>query len=350
MRYALLAKKMAQGGCDRDQGFDYELVDEVSDELICSICLQLLRSPKLTSCCGHRYCSTCINRVQQKKMPCPLCQSGSFTLLLDKLYVRKVNSLRVKCPNAKLGCGWRGDLGKAEEHKKSCKAMAVPCCFSHMGCKATVAAREMEDHLSATSGAHLAMVLQAVQGKDKQIADLERKVSSLQSEVGTLQNSMKKLSMEIPRKYPPLDLVMCDYDSYKSAENEWVSDGFYTHPGGYKMCLVVYANGMGRGRDTHVSVFATLMCGENDDRLIWPFRGHVHVELLDIPSEDDPDDDMEVDGVFKFNSRTPARTTARPLGVERNQYGHGDPEFVEHDEIPISVDNLLFRVTRVTFP
>ena len=99
-------------------GFDYDFIDEVSEELKCTICLQVFQDPNLTSCCGNRYCRKCIEKIVQQKMPCPLCQHPGFTLMLDKLYVRKVNSLRVKCPN---GCEWRGDLGKVEEHKKIVK-------------------------------------------------------------------------------------------------------------------------------------------------------------------------------------------------------------------------------------
>ena len=31
------------------------------------------------------------------------------------------------------------------------------------------------------------------------------------------------------------------------------------------MCLSVFANGVGKGKDTDVSVFANLMCGKYDD-------------------------------------------------------------------------------------
>ena len=39
-------------------------------------------------------------------------------------------------------------------------------------------------------------------------------------------------------------------------------------------------NGNGDGKGTHVSVFATMMRGENDDHLPWPFTGTVTFELL----------------------------------------------------------------------
>ena len=51
--------------------------------------------------------------------------------------------------------------------------------------------------------------------------------------------------------------------------------------GGTKCGWRVYANGNGDGKGTHVSVFAHLMKGDNDDYLTWPFTGTVTFELLD---------------------------------------------------------------------
>ena len=336
-------------------GYDYDFTDDIPAELQCSICLHALRDPNLTSCCGNRYCNRCIDRVQQNRMPCPLCQSRDFTLMLDKMYVRKVNSLRVKCPNTNLGCDWHGDLGNVKEHQESCKAVTVPCSFHSIGCDAMVPLTTTEDHLNATSGMHLTLLLQAVQKKDKQIASLELAVSSLQLAVSTLQLVVSTLQLKVKmlrhdvaqqesKQYPPVEFVMDNFYSFMDSDTIWYSDGFYTHPHGYKMCLKVYANGTGKGKDTHVSVFATLMKGEYDDFLEWLFNGHVTVELLDPDSEGIE----EVEEVFTFNTRTPPRAKRRCICDEHNAHGHGDPEFILQSEIPDSVDALNFRVTSVS--
>ena len=66
----------------------------------------------------------------------------------------------------------------------------------------------------------------------------------------------------------------------KGNDEEWYSDPVYSHFGGYKMCLRVDANGIGKGRGTHVSVFINLLRGDNDDTLKWPFKGTIKVSLL----------------------------------------------------------------------
>ena len=70
---------------------------------------------------------------------------------------------------------------------------------------------------------------------------------------------------------------MDNFDIMKKQWTEWYSPPLYSHFGGYKMCLKEDAND---GKGTHVSVFACLMKGENDDNLKWPFRGTITVTLL----------------------------------------------------------------------
>lgn len=45
------------------------------------------------------------------------------------------------------------------------------------------------------------------------------------------------------------------YDHHKTANKSINSPDFYTSPEGHKMCINVYANGVGEAEGTHVSVF-----------------------------------------------------------------------------------------------
>ena len=79
--------------------------------------------------------------------------------------------------------------------------------------------------------------------------------------------------------HPPVDFVMDDFIEHKNKDDRWYSPSFYTHNGGYLMCLAVDANGFGDGSNTHVSVTARLMAGENDNNLKWPFRGGYYFNI-----------------------------------------------------------------------
>ena len=46
------------------------------------------------------------------------------------------------------------------------------------------------------------------------------------------------------------------------------------------MPQLVFANGYGSGKGSHLSIYAYIMKGQHDDRLQWPFTGTIIIELL----------------------------------------------------------------------
>ena len=56
---------------------------------------------------------------------------------------------------------------------------------------------------------------------------------------------------------------------------------FYTHSGGYKMCMSVYCNGYGGFKGEAVSVELRMLSGKYDEHLEWPLNCNVEVEVQD---------------------------------------------------------------------
>ena len=65
----------------------------------------------------------------------------------------------------------------------------------------------------------------------------------------TMANRIKQLE----KPFPPVDIIMDDFEQHKKSNDKWCSPPFYTHLGGYRMCLRVDANGDGSEKGTHVS-------------------------------------------------------------------------------------------------
>ena len=82
----------------------------------------------------------------------------------------------------------------------------------------------------------------------------------------------------------PVIIRMPFFKSPVIQPNVWFSEPFFAFEEGYKMCLKVYANGVGSGEGTHVSLYLYLMKGPYDDKLEqsghWPLRGTFTIELL----------------------------------------------------------------------
>lgn len=444
-------------------GYDYEFVEEPTDDMNCSVCLSVLRDPHLTSCCGNHFCQSCITRIKEEGNPCPLCQEKDFSTMLNKSISRRVKDLTIRCPNKSLGCEWAGAIRDVELHldrEDGCGYMAIncdQCCESftritlaihqqqhcpyrpycceycgykdtmkviaedhwpiceecpvscpnecdlqslkrkdldaHVnlncplqvvscdfaGCDAKVIRRDLSAHVMEQQSNHLMLLAANFQQQAKannvlvaelkgvvrdqaellhqkeaesnsRIAELEKtvrdqqctnsandkRIVKLETVVKQQEEQIRELKLVLerqknipePKVFPPVNLYMEDLFTHFYEEDQWFSEPFYSHPGGYKMCLSVYAAGTGQGSGSHISVFAHIMKGEYDDNLSWPFRGTVTVSLV----MDDDDDDIEED--LKFNSRSPAKAARRvDEGKTMNEYGQGLSKFVEWDDV-----------------
>ena len=78
----------------------------------------------------------------------------------------------------------------------------------------------------------------------------------------------------------PIKFCLRGFKNRKRADECHDTQPFYTHPSGYKMCLMVYFNGHQDGKGTHLSVFVKILPGEFDEILAWPFCGKVTIRLL----------------------------------------------------------------------
>ena len=138
----------------------------------------------------------------------------------------------------------------------------------------------------------------------------------------------------------PTERTMTCFEQHKIGSNElyspldvWHSPPFYTHPQGYKMCLNVVANGVGGCEGTHVSVFASLMRGEFDDHLKWPFRGHVVIQLCNQLQ-----DRYHRGDTIDFSKTTDARNISRVTSGKRAESGWGC-HLIPHNDLNFNPTN-----------
>ena len=105
----------AEQSDEGERGYDYELVNtENESEEMCPICCLIPRKPQKVECCGYVFCHNCINAEKS----CPLCRTDNFRSMRDRKCERKIESLKVHCPNHNKGCKWTGELRNVEEHLK----------------------------------------------------------------------------------------------------------------------------------------------------------------------------------------------------------------------------------------
>ena len=142
----------------------------------------------------------------------------------------------------------------------------------------------------------------------------------------------------------PITFTLDEYETKRTrGDMGWSSPAFYTHHQGYRMCLWVDIGGNGPSKGIYISVFLSLMKGEFDGKLKWPFRGAVIVQLLN-----QVEDDLHHTEVIKYHDHTPNATAGRVMEEGRRSKPWGKGKFVRHDELRsggfVKNDCLKFRV------
>ena len=217
---------------------------------------------------------------------------------------------------------------------QDCPLQEIECKFSYAGCGAKMQRRMMQEHMDKS--------------KDEHVDALATHGKTIMAQLQTLSLALTKVSPQ-PIFIPPPDVVFEEFEWHKKDGHRWYSPSFYTHVGGYKMCLSVMANGFGSGEGTHVGVATYMMKGEFDDHLQWPFKGVVTVRLIN-QREGGVDVDEEV---VKENAS--GKAFIRLLEGERSVHGWGIPQFISHSDLYkpeegkeyLKNDHLIFRVATV---
>ena len=131
------------------------------------------------------------------------------------------------------------------------------------------------------------------------------------------------LTNKVPRWQPPNTpacFTITDVAKRRESGNLYYSPPFVVAK--YKMCLSVYCGGVGAGKGTHISMYACLLKGEDDDSLEWPFCGDITVEVLNWHGDHD-----HYKNVLSLDSPD-CPSHARVMTEATESAGYGKPQFM----------------------
>ena len=295
----------------------------------------------------------------KRPFKCQHCgHDATFVEIIARHYSR-CEKYPLECPNK---CGEKAiERRNLPSHREKCPLEVIACEFSHAGCKAKLQRAKVADHKRQSVEEHLSMAAKTIEQQAtmqaKTIATLQQQekiIASLQLEVKQLVAHLKPGS---PAKspsvilIPPPAFIMTDFSQHKSANDAWYSPPFYSHLGGYKMCLKVYSNGDDSSAGTHVSVFVTLLRGEHDDNLLWPFRGCITLQLCNRR-----EDTGHLNRTFNFVDSLGDDVPRRVTEGERAAAGWGWNHFTPHTALYYNAsknteflmnNTLKFQVTAI---
>ena len=286
-----------------------------------------------------KYCDMKIDRQQwaehtqkecrQRMYKCPHCSEEGIKVENITTHFTKCEELPLPCPS---GCGhcWLVRRDMAQHLSTDCPDELVPCMFAIGGCQQIVKRKDLQEHLQ-DKDLHLNTVLMSYISQSSLLRDVVHAVKygnhdRIQASLLPLPFCPWLLSTPTSYPRPPWVFKMKGFQERKEKNEVWFSDPVYSHFGGYKMCLNVYANGLSDGKSNYVSVYVSLMRGDNDDNLKWPFKGTIKVSLLNQLE----DGQHYTKQLWLPNERIPdscrGRVTGRAVGS-----GLGYDKFISHN-------------------
>ena len=229
------------------------------------------------------------NECPNRDCECEYCgKKGTYANITQVHYVICDEKI-VPCSNE--DCTETMKRHMIENHvEDDCEYTEVSCKYANIGCEIKLKRKDMRAH-EEDDKIHLHLALDAVvELKDKNV-QLQDTSLQLQDTIGRMEYGLQLADYKIQfsskkgRAWKKQEIVLMtfkltDYQRKMWNNEEFMSPSFYTSPEGYHMSVIVYANGNGGGRGTHVSAFVHILEGRNDSKLKWPFIGKVKIELL----------------------------------------------------------------------
>ena len=235
------------------------------------------------------------DKCRNRSYECPRCKQEGKHHDITTSHRAICLKVAVTCPNS--NCGERIKRCDMANHRKECPFQVVPCKYTMIGCGEKRIRREVEDHENGTES-HFHLAMETVGKLKEKLVQFEKKRFN-----------------------------MLRFNYYKISDEPFMSPAFYTHQEGYLACIQVYANGYGKDKGTHVSVYAYFLPGKFDGSLTWPFTGSVTVTLLN--QLEDKNHHLHI---IEYPVGMDEDTNKRVISV-RSSRGCGTPLFICHDAL-----------------
>ena len=282
------------------------------------------------------------NLCHKRPYRCDCCDDYESTFEeVTTNHVSVCPSREVRCSNE---CGAKIKQKNLTIHlSDQCPLEVIECSFHYAGCEEKLPRKDMPAHIKDNLAEH--MSLQAI-STERQLKEHQQQLEKVEHDINLLkfENCLLKKEIQELRMHAtitPVTLKMDNFDEHKEKEDQWLSKPFYTHPCGYNMRLCVWASGYGRGKGTHISTFTTIIQGEFDSQLEWPFQGQITLKLLDQEGNE------HTAYTTHYGADTPDKCKRRVTEAVRNT-GWGSPSFISSDKLRpkyLKDNSLVFEVS-----
>ena len=216
----------------------------------------------------------------------------------------------------------------------------------------------MRTHLDSATRVHLDLACVKLKNTEDELDKVKNQLRDIEDKFdktvtllnGTMAASKKAMGLLELSRVKHTNVFLWRIDGFsqilKKAKNEGkeiiYSDPFYTKTEtdgfGYKLKVLIYPDGTGDGKNTHLSVFIIIMKGEYDAMLPWHFSKKVMFTLIDQQDELGKRENKTIEFIGQNNSSFTRPTTEENIAI-------GCKCFISHEELKSQhyiVDDTLF--------
>ena len=257
----------------------------------------------------------CVNRDYE----CKHCGKKDTYANITDIHDNVCEKKKIPCTNAK--CTEIIESGKMDEHlKNDCEYTQMSCKYESIGCDKLVKRKDLKTHEQDDSH-HLQQALEAI--------------------------ALMKEERDTVKKGGSFVFKLTHFKTKKANSEAFYSQPFYTSPGGYRLQIEIHPNGDQGGKDTHMSVYVTILKGKYNGELNWPFAKTVTCTLLNQLA----DEKHHILNLINSATATNSNLKSSLLGDGK---GVGKDKFISHKELLentaadtqyLKEDTLYFKVT-----
>ncbi|XP_063726441.1 uncharacterized protein LOC134854209 isoform X2 [Symsagittifera roscoffensis] len=158
-----------------------------------------------------------------------------------------------------------------DEHVDHQSSVIISCIFRDAGCHFQGSHYALSRHLEESTKLHLAMTYSVMQHQQKQLLMVTSALAAAMNP-NTDGNIIWKVRNFGER--------LMDAKSGGKRGVELQSAVFYSSRFGYKLCLLLYPDGLQSAKGSHLSIFIKVLRGDFDNYLQWPFPHTVKIAIL----------------------------------------------------------------------
>ena len=199
----------SHGGYDQDR-----FISTVPRRLVCGICHQVVREPRLCKDGEHRFCLSCISRYLSESHTCPVCRKNLTpeTLVHPQSYLREtLGELVIKCDYIERGCPDHIQLGNLKDHVSHCGFAPVTC----EKCGMLINRKDKDNHEKSLCQLGAAKC-QDCESMKEELCLLKAKLAEIKNNQDEMKASLDVLEQHQNVVPAQLNEIMNDHEEYQN--------------------------------------------------------------------------------------------------------------------------------------